>query len=190
MQPLVFTQNRSNGWKCLICPNSKYTVLSQAVIHEDRQTHVARVRNLDREAAPMSSPLRATQGADSDSESGSTPSGTPSPPNCDPIDEDYDLFAGIPSFTGIPSVHGPALPSDDPNQIYDDFSGELARNRPSPEYYDSDSDDDNYSDDLREPASDATMDLPESDGLLGQYDDRFAEEQRCTFRIFDPKPCN
>lgn len=169
-------------------------MLSQAVIHEDRQSHVARVRSLDREPAPMSSPLRATQGADSGSESeyhsqnSSTPSGTPSPPNCNPFNED-DLFAGIPAFTPIPSVHGPALPSDDPNQIYDDFSGELARNRPSPEYFGSD-DEDNYSDDLREPLSDGIMDVPESEGLLGQYDDHLAEEQRCKFPIFNLKPRN
>lgn len=83
-----------------------------------------------------------------------------------------DLFGGIP----FRSVHGPVLPSDDPNQIYDDFSGDLARNRPSPGPYNSDDDEDEESD-FGEPPSDGILAV-ESDGLLHQYNEEFAEEQR------------
>jgi hypothetical protein len=181
---LVFTQNRNKHWRCLICPDSKYTVLSQAVVHEDRTSHVAYVRSLDREPAAMSSPLRATRPANSDSESSSRSSPTPSssPPSRDPVDDSFDLFGGIPSAFlpgGLPSVHGPALASDDPNQIYDDFSGELAHNRPSPQSPHSDGDDEYYSDDSL--VDDDTLEPPESDGLFGQYDDQFASEQRRKF---------
>ncbi|KAF7364704.1 hypothetical protein MVEN_00340200 [Mycena venus] len=176
VNPQLFTQNRNKSWKCLICPNSQYTILSQAIIHEDRRSHVGRVRNLDREPAPMSSPLRTAQAADSDSESTSRHSS----PIRDPVGDSFGLFGGIPSAflpRHLPSVHGPALASDDPNQIYDDFAGELARNRPSSQYFGSDDEDnDNYSDELF--SDDDTLDLPESEGLLGQYDDQFAEEQR------------
>ncbi|KAF7328630.1 hypothetical protein MSAN_02475000 [Mycena sanguinolenta] len=162
VNPQLFTQSRSNGWKCLICPHSNYTVLSQAIRHEDRQSHDTRVRTLDREAAPMSSPLRTTTrvdpGKDSDSESGNQSDSSsdtgPSrtiPPSC----EEDDLFAGLPFSAPTTSVHGPALASDDPDQIYDDFSGELARNRPSFQNLDSDDDDDddNYPDLLQDSFS-------------------------------------
>ncbi|KAJ7623988.1 hypothetical protein B0H17DRAFT_1288766 [Mycena rosella] len=151
-----------------------YVPLSKAVAHEDRNRHVNRVRTLDRAPAEMSSPLRPTGSEDgSHSRSASpSPSGTPSPPSPDPVP---DLFGGR------PSVHGPALPSDDPNQIYDDFSGEVARNRPSSELFEEpDLSDEDFRDPPGEPASDGAspVDHPESDGLLGQYDDRFADEQR------------
>ncbi|KAJ7308592.1 hypothetical protein DFH08DRAFT_944451 [Mycena albidolilacea] len=68
------------------------------------------------------------------------------------------------------------LPSDDPNQIYDDFSGDLARNRPPPGLYNSDDDEDKESD-FGEPPSDGILAV-ESDGLLHQYNEEFAEEQR------------
>ncbi|KAJ7840538.1 hypothetical protein B0H14DRAFT_2587418 [Mycena olivaceomarginata] len=124
----------------------------------------------------MSSPLRTAQAADSDSESASRGSS----PTRDPVSDSFDLFGCIPSAflsRDLPSVHGPALSSDDPNQIYDDFSGELARNRPSSQYLGlDDEDNDNHSDDLL--SDNDTLDLPESEGLLGQYDAQFAEEQR------------
>ncbi|KAF7349031.1 hypothetical protein MVEN_01424500 [Mycena venus] len=93
---------------------------------------------------------------------------------------DLDLFGGRPS--NYLSVHGPALPSDDPDQIYDDFAGELARNRPSPkesDESDSGDDEDDYNP-FREPESDGITPLehPESDGLFHQYDSQIAEEQR------------
>jgi hypothetical protein len=127
----------------------------------------------------MSSPLRTAQAADSDSESISRGSS----PTRDPVGDSFDLFGGIPSAflpRDLPSIHGPALASDDPNQIYDDFAGELACNRPSSQYFSSDDEDnDNYSDELL--SDDDTLDLPESEGLLGQYDHQFAEEQRRKF---------
>lgn len=143
---------------CLICPNSTYTPLSKAVQHEDNKSHVARVRTLDRTPAAMSSPLHAT----SDSESEASESGRNSRP-CSSrsrshspfslLDEEFDLFGDR------PSVHGPALPADDPNQIYDDFSGELARNRPSPKSFDDSdsSDDENCFGDFQGPQSDGTI---------------------------------
>ncbi|KAJ7884797.1 hypothetical protein B0H14DRAFT_2564195 [Mycena olivaceomarginata] len=123
----------------------------------------------------MSSPLHVS-GEESGSrvnsrDSSPSSSGTPSPSNHDPVE---DLFGGIPFH----SVYGPVLPSDDPNQIYDDFSGDLARNRPSPGPYDSDDDEDEESD-FGEPPSDGIRAV-ESDGLLHQYNEEFAEEQRET----------
>ncbi|KAJ7038972.1 hypothetical protein C8F04DRAFT_1321658 [Mycena alexandri] len=173
VNPQLFIKNRSNAWKCIVCPNSKYTVHSLAVRHEDHKSHVDRIRSLDREPAAMSSPLHASPKSESEfshHSRESSPSGTPSPSNRDAVE---DLFGGI------PSVHGPALPSDDPNQIYDDFSGELARNRPSPGSYHSDDDEENSSD-FGEPPSDDVLPtgMPESDGLLNQYHAQFADEQR------------
>lgn len=162
-------KGRSNKWKRMICPNSDYTIFSQAVRHKGNRGHVNRVRHLDREPAPISSPLRATSETESESGHGRSPSGSRSPPIRDPVDEFPDLFGGR------PSLHGPALPSDNPDQIYDDFSGELARNRPSPESSDqsfgSSSDSEGYDDYLdtsRDPPSDGTIpwELPESDGLM------------------------
>ncbi|KAJ7797935.1 hypothetical protein B0H14DRAFT_2618391 [Mycena olivaceomarginata] len=81
----------------------------------------------------------------------------------------------------------PALPSDDPNQIYDDFAGELAQNRPSPNEsseFDSSDDEDAYNT-WQKPEIDDIMpeEHPESDGLLYQYDDQFAEEQRSKISV-------
>ncbi|KAJ7441162.1 hypothetical protein B0H11DRAFT_1933097 [Mycena galericulata] len=96
------------------------------------------------------------------------------------------------------SVHGPALPSDHEDQIYDDFSGELAFNRPKVEDdSDSDSDEDSYQQpscgpvlhsDQEEsdqspilypshPSSDPPNDFPESDGLFMNHDQRFDQTQ-------------
>jgi hypothetical protein len=81
-------------------------------------------------------------------------------------------------------VHGPALPTDDPDQIYNDFAGQVGRNRPLPESFNgsnpSDSDDYGNYFDRRDPPSDGTVhwDQPESDGVLNTYDGQLAEEQR------------
>ncbi|KAJ6460727.1 hypothetical protein DFH09DRAFT_1496906, partial [Mycena vulgaris] len=154
---------------------NKYLALSRAVIHEDLQAHVDRVRSMDRAPVAMSSPLHTSLDLDSESESGSsTPSGSPSPRR-DPLEDSFDLFGGR------PSVHGPALPSDNPYQIYDDFAGEIALNRPSPDDDSSTSSDDEESyNNFPDPPSDGTIPVeqPESDGLLDHYDGQFAEEQR------------
>ncbi|KAJ7882974.1 hypothetical protein B0H14DRAFT_2565056 [Mycena olivaceomarginata] len=63
----------------------------------------------------------------------------------------FDLFGGRPSQ----SVHGPALPSDDADQIYDDFAGELAENRQSPDESESGDDEDAYNV-WQEPEDDET----------------------------------
>ncbi|KAJ7469075.1 hypothetical protein FB451DRAFT_1177071 [Mycena latifolia] len=106
-------------------------------------------------------PFRANPDSASEEDSGSaslTPSGTPSPPS--PLreaeEDPFDLFSGR------PSVHGPALPSDHPNQIYDDFSGEVSRNRPSPQNLDDywtneDANSCDDCDDFQQPPSDGAM---------------------------------
>ncbi|KAJ7848534.1 hypothetical protein B0H13DRAFT_1906711 [Mycena leptocephala] len=152
--------------------------LSRAVTHEDFKSHVDRVRRMDREPAPMSSPLASEAGSPSSHSRSASPTPSGIPVSSRPTSDLFDLFGGRPTQ----SVHGPALPSDDPNQIYDDFAGELAQNRPSPNQsseFDSSDDEDAYNT-WQEPESDDIMpeEHPESDGLLYQYDDQFAEEQR------------
>ncbi|KAF7334908.1 hypothetical protein MVEN_02240500 [Mycena venus] len=175
VNPQFFIKDRANKWKCIICPDSDYAILSKAVKHEDFKGHVTRVRQLDRVPAPISSPLRAFSEAEDHSSTASSPSGTPPSPFREPTE---DLFSGR------PTVHGPALPTDGPDQIYDDFAGQVGRNRPLPESFDgsnlSDSDDyDNYFGSW-DPPSDGTVnwDQPESDGVFNAYDGQLAEEQR------------
>jgi hypothetical protein len=171
---LVFIKNRSNQWRCTICPDSDFKILSKAVVHEDFRSHVTRVRQLDRVLAPISSPLRAPSETEDYFSTASSPSETPPTPFREPTE---DLFGGR------PAVHGPALPTDDPDQIYDDFGGEVGHNRPLPESLDdlSPEDYDDYLDLERDsPRSDgsAHWDQPESDGLFNAYNDQLAEEQR------------
>ncbi|KAJ7436186.1 hypothetical protein FB451DRAFT_1379084 [Mycena latifolia] len=133
----------------------------------------------------MSSPMHASH---TESESGHqaqasspAPSRTSSLPSHDPVEEEEEELN---IFGGRPSLHGPALPSDHPDQIYDDFSGELVQNRPSPEPF-GNFGDNNYPDYFRDRESPSDSEgfvpseHPESDGFLGQYDvSQFAEEQR------------
>ncbi|KAJ7916453.1 hypothetical protein B0H13DRAFT_2449123 [Mycena leptocephala] len=126
----------------------------------------------------MSSPLASEAGSPSSHSRSASPTPSGIPASSRPTSDLFDLFGGRPTQ----SVHGPALPSDDPHQIYDDFAGELAQNRPSPNQsseFDSSDDEDAYNT-WQEPESDDIMpeEHPESDGLLYQYDDQFAEEQR------------
>ncbi|KAJ6538247.1 hypothetical protein B0H10DRAFT_1971665 [Mycena sp. CBHHK59/15] len=132
----------------------------------------------------MSSPLRLGGELDSDSSDHSrTASPTPSG-----LVFRNAMANPVPDiFGGRPSVHGPALPSDDPDQIYDDFFGEVSHNRPSPESFNDSSDAGDGSDvedtpyDAEPPSDDTVMfslEQPESDGLLYQHDGRLAEEQR------------
>jgi hypothetical protein len=187
----VFMKNHINLYACIICLDSQnqYMPLSRAATHEDLKSHVDHVRKMDREPAPMSSPLHVASELGSEAGSPSshsrfaspTPSGIPA--SSLPTSDLFDLFGGRPTQ----SVHGPALPSDDPNQIYDDFAGELAQNRPSPNEsseFDSSDDEDAYNT-WQKPESDDIMpeEHPESDGLLYQYDDRFAEEQRSKISV-------
>jgi hypothetical protein len=131
----------------------------------------------------MSSPLASEAGSPSSHSRSASPTPSGIPASIRPTSDLFDLFGGRPTQ----SVHGPALPSDDPNQIYDDFAGELAQNRPSPNQsseFDSSDDEDAYNT-WQEPESDDIMpeEHPESDGLLYQYDDQFAEEQRSKISV-------
>ncbi|KAJ7181855.1 hypothetical protein C8R46DRAFT_1313390 [Mycena filopes] len=125
----------------------------------------------------MSSPLRSPSKS---AASASSRSRSPSPAASDPGTPIAGLAAPFDLFGGRPSVHGPALPMDDPSQIYDDFAGELVHNRPHEESDDEDGEEDEDYDTFRGPASDDTIpsEHPESEGLLGLYDNQFAEEQR------------
>ncbi|KAJ6608824.1 hypothetical protein B0H10DRAFT_2301169, partial [Mycena sp. CBHHK59/15] len=161
--PQLFTCNRYDHYKCNICPGSSFTVLSRARAHEDSVSHALLVRQLDRPEDPalVSSPQHH-DGVESLHPGSPLPGSSPG------------LFQ-----VETTSVHGPALPSDDEDQIYDDFSGELAYNRPSSDdedngYYDQEDDFSLYHD--PHPPSDGPItynsdgpiayDCPESDGLF------------------------
>ncbi|KAF7982888.1 hypothetical protein HWV62_25136 [Athelia sp. TMB] len=98
--------------------------ISQAAIHEESRTHRSFVNALNEIRAAPSSPLSPTQRA-SDLPS-SHHFSSPLPRSSPPVDPDNEL----PHFQ--PSA-GPWLPDDDPNEIFDDYSGPYGALMPSPE---------------------------------------------------------
>ncbi|KAJ7825082.1 hypothetical protein B0H13DRAFT_1918803 [Mycena leptocephala] len=156
----------------------------EAVRHEDTRGHVNRVRHLDREPAPISSPLRATSETECESGRGRSPSGSRSPPIRDPVDEFPDLFGGR------PSLHGPVPPSDNLNQIYDDFSGELARiGHPQSLPTSLPATRRGMMIILIPPEIHLVVELSHGNcqnrmDFFNEYDSQFANEQRCKFNMF------
>lgn len=147
---VVFTQSRNKQWKCNIC--------AKAVRHEDTAIHVSRVRQIDQRIPdPLLIPEQTQQSrfgsklSDISFPEDSTPPSSPqrqpksmSPPQ-KPHADQGDLLLGV------RSIHGPALPEDNEYQIYDDWGGELAYNRPE-----SDADRDLEDDTFRSNVSDST----------------------------------
>ncbi|KAJ7110945.1 hypothetical protein C8R44DRAFT_742719 [Mycena epipterygia] len=177
--PQLFTINPNNHYKCNICPESIYMVFSRAKKHEDNKDHTRLARNLDHPEDPVLIQPESPSLAD----------GTP--PRA--ATESPGLF-----HTDWASVHGPALDSDSEDQIYDDFSGELALNRPSFEdesdeeesweihgshqpsdgpiqLYEEESD--HSSPHIESLPSSDGPELPESDGLLMDRDERLDRAQ-------------
>ncbi|KAF7975494.1 hypothetical protein HWV62_9415 [Athelia sp. TMB] len=94
--------------------------LSKAIIHENTAQHTQRHRTLDQtQADPFTSPMI-----------GEVPlaSSPPSPilhPAADTIDRTVDTLHGQDFHPeDIGSITGPALPDDDPDDIYDDWGGQ------------------------------------------------------------------
>lgn len=112
--------------------------MSRARTHEDTPSHTRLARNLDR-AQPEDPVLVPIESSGFAGDIDYAPAGTtPSPDR--PQSESPGLLRPDQS-----SIHGPALPEDDEDQIYDNFSGDLAFNRPGFDLEDdstSDSDED------------------------------------------------
>jgi hypothetical protein len=140
------------------------------------------VRQLDRPANPFPSAPH-------------TPDREASPASPDTPDNPVDPISSPGLFQATPiSIRGPALPSDDEDQIYDNFSGELAYNRPhfdadDDEWPESDEDDPenipHFSNDraiLDSHESPTPLpDFPESDGLLMEHGNTFDSAQQGVF---------
>ncbi|KZT19672.1 hypothetical protein NEOLEDRAFT_1141826 [Neolentinus lepideus HHB14362 ss-1] len=128
-------RNSEGRWKCLLCPNRPFEHLSKAAAHEDSHSHVAAVRALDQQPLPSPSLLSQPE-CDHENQFTSTantpavlltspphPRPRPHPRTPEPNLNTRDLLT--PSYQSLQVVHGPSLPDDDEDQIYDDWAGEL-----------------------------------------------------------------
>lgn len=97
--------------------------LSQAAVHEETHIHRSFVNELNDVRVAPSSPQSPTQ------HTSDLPSfhhvSSPLPRSSPPVYEDDDLPGFYPSA-------GPCLPEDDPNDIFDDYSGPYGAQMPSP----------------------------------------------------------
>ncbi|KAF7971893.1 hypothetical protein HWV62_19513 [Athelia sp. TMB] len=192
VNPHLFIQDGRGNFACTACPTG-YESLRRALRHEDTARHVERVRLLDRRA-PISSPLREhnpshntpSPESTSDIQSGnSSPAQSPhdSHNRPDPGDDSSVPTAQTQPgdlFGDLHSVHGPALPEDDADQIYDDFIGNHATQRYQTPPDDTDTEDNSASeedDDEAPTTMPTTMPVTRVD-VLRPNDERVAEEQR------------
>ncbi|EMD30755.1 hypothetical protein CERSUDRAFT_101017 [Gelatoporia subvermispora B] len=106
--PQFFSQHprHKDRWRCELCPDSAFLTLSRALRHEDLKQH------LNPSDTPSSLPL----------------------PDFEPSTGGSRLDPQVTSFfqDWEQSLHGPALPDDPPDQLYDDWEGVLAANSSDP----------------------------------------------------------
>ncbi len=151
IHPAVFLFS-GKRYRCKICPASRWQSAAQAAKHEDVIAHVVRVRELDGRTAAMSSdPLGGPNMAEHAVWTSEKPCTAPShqlsplPPSSPPSDH----VPSQSSPTGLAheteglndgdseeettdglvdpySIHGPALPSDGADLIYDNWGGNIA----------------------------------------------------------------
>ncbi|KAA1475151.1 hypothetical protein DENSPDRAFT_883338 [Dentipellis sp. KUC8613] len=115
---------------------------SKAIVHEATEGHVRNVREHDGEG-PITDLLAASDEIPSHEEPLLHSPLLPSSPGCfefifSPDNkgtaslDDSQLSEGPELLFAVPAtVHGPALPSDPPSQIYDDYGGNLAAYKPT-----------------------------------------------------------
>lgn len=106
-------------YKCKLCSEfTGWVTLRRAIVHEDGRSHVQRYRELDR-AHPLTSPLiDDTPLPSPQSYHIPGPAIAPIDPQPQPI-SDFDPE----DIAAIITIPGPALPDDDPNEIYDAWGG-------------------------------------------------------------------
>ncbi len=137
----VFIRNHENKYRCFICDNRPYEPLSKAIRHEGSKLHTDKVRRIDRNG-PLSSPppvvdelpevqdeqymLRTGHGIGwsraQDSRTGVD--GTPRDDRTSATQK--SLHVAQHAEYGYGTTHGPALPGDSADQLYDDWGGDLA----------------------------------------------------------------
>lgn len=140
---IVFVRNHRGHWRCLICGKRQlYQPLSKAKHHEDTTEHVNNIREVDR-PTEFSSPFQHPQDdipplvnsqlglgvseAGFLGGPGHLPSSSPATisESLHPI-EDFGEGTTGRRPEPLPSIHGPALLGDNPEQLYDNWDGELA----------------------------------------------------------------
>ena len=143
----VFTSLNSKKWRCEICPAQTFQKLSVALRHEASATHVRAVRRKDAiDIVPdIQLHTQAARDVSFDPSAVTVPGGMhskailPEPdvnvtfPHPEPFltelcDELYESMTAADqhmSRTHLDSIHGPAVEDDDPEQIYDNWSGVL-----------------------------------------------------------------
>ncbi|KAH9851930.1 hypothetical protein C2E23DRAFT_780036 [Lenzites betulinus] len=130
--PKFFMRNVKGQWRCTICGEDRgYEPLSKARRHEESQMHVRRLRDLDRPRTEHFSDdfdesedeldHPTTNANTMKQSSGATYRASylyPTSNHAMSNSESVEHFAG--------TIHGPALSEDAPEQLYDDWGGELA----------------------------------------------------------------
>lgn len=155
----VFVQDRARTrWKCTLCSTHQFESLRKARQHEDTRAHTQAVRSLDVWPPSDTGPADST-GRQSSPEPLFTLWESPM------FDEANDNDG--PQL----GIHGPALPGDAEDQIYDNFGGPLAASIMDPYTLQEDvlSDEDSLDWD-RELKSDGPLDLSSDIPLLSEQD--------------------
>ncbi|KAI0793809.1 hypothetical protein C8Q74DRAFT_533196 [Fomes fomentarius] len=149
LYPNFFVRNHRGHWRCLICGKGQlYQHLSKAKRHEDTTEHVNNIREVDR-PTEFSSPIQHPRDDIQDkspslsnsqlglgaSEVGflggheHLPSSSPATTS-ESLHPIVEFGEGTTTSRGqrqpLPSIHGPALLGDNPEQLYDNWDGELA----------------------------------------------------------------
>lgn len=161
---VVFMQNATGQWCCTICRGKqRYWPLSKARRHEISGMHTSRLRELDRPepwqfSDPFDEDVHAQSSYNQPTGSSKIPPKNDLNDNSDEDDELDNEARGLSSPTGseprdahagptdadendameysVGTIHGPSLPGDDPEQIYDNWGGELAEWGGEPEGFD------------------------------------------------------
>ncbi|KAL7285971.1 hypothetical protein ACG7TL_001086 [Trametes sanguinea] len=136
--PHLFLQNAAGHYKCMLCADQRYEPLSKAIQHEFTSKHTKRVREYDR-PDQFSSPFHSALDEFPDNMNigyDDSTANIPVPfhsdehlearPDPDDLVPDANPSALNPSPYDASTIHGPALPEDAPEQLYDNWGGELS----------------------------------------------------------------